>query len=400
MVWKRALTRLIDKVLHDGTLAVTWPDGYTSEHGKGAPRISIALTRPATLRRLVLSPEVALGEAYMDETLRVAADDLYPFMAMIARNAVASGHGRFRHGLPALMRAAKRLNQNHGLFAARRNVEHHYDLSPQLYEAFLDADLQYTCGYFPSDNMSIEAAQAAKKAHIAAKLRLEPGMRVMDIGCGWGGLAITLARDYGCHVTGITLSNEQKAYAEARARAEGLADRVEIRLTDYRHVRAQFDRITVVGMLEHVGQPQYDTFFATLRRNLAPDGVALVHTCGRSTPPNVTAPWIGKYIFPGSYIPAMSEVLRAIEPNDLIVTDIEVWRTHYIKTLQAWRARFEDNRDRIETMYDARFIRMWRYYLVISEVGFAHLSNVIFQFQITRDPTAVPITRDYLWSER
>ena len=182
----------------------------------------------------------------------------------------------------------------------------------------------------------------------------------------------------------------------ARAKAAGVDHLVEFRLTDYRHVDEEFDRIVVVGMMEHVGQPQYATFFKTMRRNLKPDGIALVHTCGRSTPPNVTAPWIGKYIFPGSYIPAMSEVLAEIERSDLIVTDVEVWRTHYIKTLQAWRDKFETNKAEIEALYDAEFIRMWRYYLVVSEIGFSHLANVIFHFQLTRHQTAVPVTRDYL----
>ena len=399
-MWQALLKRLMNRVLRHGTLAVTWPDGTTTRHGNGLPEIAVTLRDPATLRALVRHPEIALGEAYMDETLTIDDGDLYAFLDLVARNVRAARYGRFRGRLTALARATRRLAQTQSRAAARANVAHHYDLTPAFYELFLDADLQYTCGYFPSDNLSLEAAQEAKKAHIAAKLRIEPGMRVLDIGCGWGGTAITLARDYGARVVGVTLSQEQKAHAEARIAAAGLTDRIEIRLTDYRDVDETFDRILVVGMIEHVGQPQYATFFDTLRRNLAPDGIALLHTIGRSTPPNTTAPWVGKYIFPGSHIPSLSELATGTENADLVVTDIEVWRLHYARTLRAWRARFEDNRDRIEAMYDARFVRMWRFYLVITEVAFVHLANVVFQLQITRDQTAVPLTRDYLFTAR
>ena len=399
-MWQGLLKRLLNRVLRDGTLAVRWPDGSRSRHGSGAPEIAVTLHDAATLRALVRQPEIALGEAYMDETLTIDDGDLHAFLDLVARNARAARYGRFRGRLPALARATKRLAQTHSRAAARRNVAHHYDLSPALYELFLDADMQYTCGYFPSDNMTLDAAQQAKKDHIAAKLLLEPGMRVLDIGCGWGGTAITLARDYGAQVVGVTLSQEQKTYAERRIADAGLTDRIEIRLTDYRDVAETFDRIVVVGMIEHVGQPQYDSFFQTMQRNLAPDGIALLHTIGRSTPPNTTAPWIGKYIFPGSHIPSLSELATATERAELVITDIEVWRLHYARTLRAWRARFEENRAEIEALTDARFIRMWRFYLTLTEVAFVHLANVVFQIQITRDQTAVPLTRDYLSTAR
>ena len=395
-MWQWAVDRFLKRTIQDGTLVVTWPDGSASTYGKDDPRVGVTIHDRSILRPLALKPEVALGEAYTEGHLSIENDDVMGLMTLAAHNAKLAKYGRYNRLVPRMALAAKRFNQNHGLFAARRNAEHHYDLSADLYTLFLDDDLQYTCGYFPSDNMTIEAAQDAKKALIARKLMIEPDMRVMDIGCGWGGLAIALARDHGARVVGVTLSQVQKAHAERRIAAAGLADRIEIRLTDYRAVAEEFDRIVVVGMLEHVGQPQYATFFAKLRQNLAPNGIALVHTIGRSTPPSVTAPWIGKYIFPGSYIPALSEVATEIERNDLILTDLEVWRMHYVHTLRAWRDRFEANRDRIGTIYDARFIRMWRFYLVVSEIGFTHLANVVFQFQITRHQTAAPLTRDYL----
>ena len=388
------LLRLLDRVITRGTLVVTWPDGEVTRHGTGLPEAPVRVADEALVRALALRPEMALGEGFMEG--RLTTPDLHGLLELLAGNAVAAGHGRFGGIVPRAMLAAKRFNQNHGLRAARSNVAHHSDLSVDLYRLFLDADLQYTCAYWPSEDLTLEAAQAAKKAHIAAKLLLRPGMRVLDIGCGWGGLAITLARDHGARVVGVTLSAAQKAEAEARVRATGLADRVEIRLTDYRDVTETFDRITVVGMLEHVGQPQYATFFRQMRQRLAPDGVALLHTIGRSTPPNVTAPWIGKYIFPGSYTPALSEIARETERAGLVLTDVEVWRGHYARTLQEWRARFEANRAQIEAMHDARFGRMWEYYLTVCEVGFTHLSNVVFQCQITRDPLAVPVTRGYM----
>ena len=395
-MWRSILIRFLDRILRDGTLHVTWPDGRRTRHGSGAPEIGIALHDPAVIRALALNPEMALGEAYTDGKLTIEQGDLRGLLGLAAGNARAADYGRFGRIVPWVKRAMRRINQNNTLTAARRNVEHHYDLSTDLYELFLDEDLQYTCAYYPSDNMTIEAAQEAKKQLIARKLLLEPGMRVLDIGCGWGGMALTLARDHGVHVTGVTLSRVQLDYARERARAAGLEHLIEFRLQDYRHVPESFDRIVVVGMLEHVGRPEFTTFFRKMHKLLKPDGVALLHTIGRSTPPNVTAPWIGKYIFPGCYTPAMSEVLQEVEREGLIVTDVEVLRLHYARTLRAWADKFEANHDRILPMYDARFMRMWRYYLAASEIGFTHMGNVVFQFQLTRDQSAAPLTRDYL----
>jgi len=398
-MWAGLLESKAKRLIRIGDLKITWPNGQTRTYGDGTgPSCAITLHGIAILRRLVLDPELALGEGYMNGALEIEGDDIRTMLAILASNARAAGRGRFNAALPAARKALRRLTQNNTLAASRHNVEVHYDLSVRLYELFLDEDLQYTCGYFPHPDMTIEEAQVAKKAHIAKKLLIEPGMKVMDIGCGWGGLSITLARDYGARVVGVSLSKVQLEHAAKRAEAMGVSDLIEWRLVDYRNVREEFDRIVVVGMMEHVGQPQYATFFDRMHRNLSPDGVALVHTIGRATPPGLAAPFINKYIFPGAYVPAMSEVLTEIERNKLIVTDIEVWRTHYVDTLRAWQDQFEQNRAEIEAMYDARFIRMWRYYLIASEIGFTHLENVIFHFQLARRQLAVPRTRDYMTS--
>ncbi len=245
--------------------------------------------------------------------------------------------------------------------------------------------------------MTLDQAQAAKKAHIAAKLRLEPGMRVLDIGCGWGGMGLTLARDYGAHVVGVTLSEEQYRIATARARAEGLEGQVEFRLTDYRHVSETFDRIVSVGMFEHVGVPHYREYFRNVHDRLAPDGVALIHTIGRTTPPSTTSPWIEKYIFPGGYVPALSEMVAGLEKERLYYTDVEIWRLHYAETLRHWYDRFMAHEDKARALYDARFCRMWRYYLVAAEMTFRYGRQAVFQVQLAHDQTAVPLTRDYLY---
>jgi cyclopropane-fatty-acyl-phospholipid synthase len=268
-----------------------------------------------------------------------------------------------------------------------------------LYDLFLDADRQYSCGYFRNLEDTLEQAQTNKKHHIARKLMIVPGMRVLDIGCGWGGMARTLARDYGAKVLGITLSEQQHAYAVETARREGLSDQVAYQLCDYRDVTGTFDRIVSVGMFEHVGLPHYNTYFKTIKDRLSPDGIALVHTIGWTGPPDATNPWIAKYIFPGGYIPTVSEVMQAVEATCLWPADIECWRLHYAYTLQHWSERFDANADAICDLYDDRFVRMWRFYLAACEQTFRHGRQAVFQFQLSRQIDAVPLTRDYLYSQ-
>ncbi len=310
---------------------------------------------------------------------------------------------RSRGGMPTLglrnviARLTRRLAQFNPASRSRRNVAHHYDLNGRLYSLFLDRDRQYSCAYFLRGDETLEEAQAAKKRHIAAKLCLDrPDLEVLDIGSGWGGMALTLARDYGARVTGITLSTEQLAEATARAAAEGLSDRVKFELLDYRAMNRKFDRIVSVGMFEHVGVGHFDNFFDVVKRNLAPDGVALIHAIGRFTPPDATSAWITKYIFPGGYCPSLSEVFPAIERSGLFTTDAEILRLHYAETLRHWRRRFAANRDAITTIYDERFCRMFEFYLTASELSFRRDSLMIFQIQLANSQTAVPLTRDYI----
>ncbi len=394
-MWTTIFLRMMHRLIKRGALHLTLPDGQVEQFGTG-PAIKITLHDASLPRRIVTNPELAVGEAYMDGTLTIEDDDLYGFLALGIRNfALGRGEGLERHIGPLF----KHLQQFNPIGRAKENVAHHYDLSGQLYDLFLDTDKQYSCAYFRHPDMSLEDAQLAKKTHIARKLMLEPDMHVMDIGCGWGGMAITLAQDFGVSVTGVTLSEEQHAVATQRVKDAGLEDRVSILLKDYRTVEKRFDRIVSVGMFEHVGVPHYREYFSHVRRKLRRDGVALIHTIGRASPPSRTSPWINKYIFPGGYVPAMSEAVKAIEKERLWVTDLEVWRLHYAETLKHWHDRFMARVDEAQALYDERFCRMWRFYLVASELTFRLHRQCVFQFQITREQTAVPLTRDYLYRD-
>jgi cyclopropane-fatty-acyl-phospholipid synthase len=291
---------------------------------------------------------------------------------------------------------SRRIHQHNPVLRAWQNAAHHYDLSDQLYEFFLDRDRQYSCAYFQDRSDDLDTAQLNKKRHIAAKLLIRPGQKVLDIGSGWGGLALYLARECGADVTGLTLSVEQHKVATRRAAVAGLSDRVRFYLRDYREEFETYDRIVSVGMFEHVGIHHYGAFFAKLKSLLAPDGIALLHSIGRKDGPGSTNPWIRKYIFPGGYVPALSEVLPIVERSKLWITDIEILRLHYAQTLRAWRSRFERNRDRVRAIYDERFCRMWEMYLVSSEVAFRRSDLIVFQMQLTKAIDAVPLTRDYM----
>ncbi len=397
-MWQRALDLMLRRMLRKGSLQVTLPDGQSHRYGDGTGTpLRARLHDVATLRHLVLNPELALGEAYMNGRLTIEQGDLQGFLGLIVDNRNDAPRVWWQRLLPRLRIALRRFTQNNVTLRSRRNVAHHYDLSDALYDLFLDADRQYSCAYFRDPNDTLEQAQANKKLHIARKLRIEPGMRVLDIGCGWGGMARTLARDFGAHVVGITLSEQQYTYAKATAEREGLADQVRYQLCDYRDVTGTFDRVVSIGMFEHVGLPHYDTYFNTIRNRLTTDGIALVHTIGWTGPPDATNPWIAKYIFPGGYIPTMSEVLRSVETSRLWAADVEVWRLHYAETLRHWTERFEANEDKVRALYDDRFVRMWRFYLAACEQTFRHGRQAVFQFQLSRRIDAVPLTRDYLY---
>lgn len=399
-MWERILHSMLSRLVTRGDLRVTWPDGSETRYGAGAPpQASVTLCDRGTVRSLCLSPVLALGEGYMDGRIEIADDDLHPLLSLLQR--ARERGGRMPPWIEFANNAQLALSiflQRNSPISARANVAHHYDLSDELYRLFLDEDMQYSCAYFTDPDMSLEAAQEAKKAHIAAKLRLEPGMRVLDIGCGWGGMALTLARDHGAHVTGVTLSKNQLATARSRVDAAGLSDQVEIRLQDYRNVKDTFDRVVSVGMLEHVGRPQFRTYFQKVADVLAPNGISLIHTIGRSSRPSPTSPWIDKYIFPGGYVPSMSDLVPEIERAGLWMADIEVLRGHYGPTLQRWRDRFEANLDQVREMYDERFVRMWRFYLVACQTAFEEQHQGVFHFQLSKEQDAVPLTRDYLYS--
>lgn len=396
-MWTLCLDGMLRQFFVTGALDLTYPDGTTRRYGEAqGAAVRIALTDPALPRRLVLSTELALGEAYMDGSLQIAGDDLDAFFSLLSVNA-ARTDAPWRRWALRLRRAKRWSLQYNPVHRARANVAHHYDLSGALYDLFLDADRQYSCAYFTDPSMTLEQAQDAKKHHIAAKLCLQPGMEVFEIGCGWGGMALTLAQDYGVRVLGVTLSTEQHKIATERAARAGLSDRVRFELKDYRAVRGQFDRIVSIGMFEHVGVPHYTEYFDVVRDRLKPDGIALIHTIGRVAPPGATSPWIAKYIFPGGYCPAMSELAAAVETSGLYPTDLEIWRLHYAETLRHWHDRFTAHQDRARALYDDRFCRMWRYYLKASEHTFRHNRQAVFQMQIAHRPDAVPLTRDYLY---
>ena len=386
------------RYIRRGSFTVTTAAGSTYAFGDGrGPPVAVRFTTAGAQRAVLMDPELKLGEAYMDGTLVVEQGSIADVLAILLRQEpVATPNW----ALPRLVRyLLRRLQQLNLRSRARHNVAHHYDLDGRLYSLFLDGDQQYSCAYFDSPDQSLDDAQLAKKRHLAAKLRLKPGASVLDIGCGWGGLALYLAEIAGARVTGITLSQEQFQRAQNRALERGRTRDTTFRLIDYRDVDGRFDRIVSVGMFEHVGVGFYDTYFGKCANLLADDGVMLLHTIGRSGPPSITNPWIAKYIFPGGYIPALSEVLPAIERAHLIVADVEVLQLHYAETLKAWRERFLAHRDEVVRLYDQRFVRMWEFYLACSEMAFREGDMVVFQIQVAKRKGLTPATRDYIARE-
>jgi len=399
----RLLQYLLKTFISRGQFRVTTSRGTTFSCGDGTGKpVAVRFVTRAAEWAILKDPELKLGETYMDGTFVVEQGTIADVLELVLSQTIeAPQWGRLQWVFRYVHRRFQQFNPRR---RSRKNVAHHYDLDGRLYSLFLDADEQYSCAYFESLDQSLDDAQLAKKRHLAAKLLIPPGksgqdLRLLDIGCGWGGLGLYLAELTGAKVTGITLSKEQFGIANSRATERSLSERAEFRLMDYRDLREHFDRIVSVGMFEHVGVNHYDTYFRTCAELLDENGVMLLHSIGRSEGPGITNPWIAKYIFPGGYIPALSEVIPVIERNGLLVTDIEILRMHYAETLKHWRERFLAHRNEVERIYDRRFVRMWEFYMAASEMSFREQDMMVFQIQITKRQDVVPMTRDYIGRE-
>ncbi len=381
--------------IRTGRLTIIDPDHqqYVLEGASKGPEATIRIRDKRILRRILVLPDLYLGEGYMDGAITIETGSLYDVLDFCACNLMPLTVNTDADAPNAKPR------QDNVIGKAKENVAHHYDLKRALFELFLDDDLQYSCAYFVGNQDTLEDAQANKKKLITAKLLLEPGMRVLDIGSGWGGLALHLASEADVEVVGVTLSEEQQKVAEERAKAAGLDNKATFKLRDYREENGQYDRIVSVGMFEHVGQGHYDEFFQNVRDLMTENGVCLLHSIGRMAPPGTPVTWLNKYIFPGGYTPSLSETTAAVERTGLWLTDLEVLRLHYAETLKEWHRRFQQNRDKAKSLYDDRFCRMWEFYLQICEVAFRRLNWMVFQMQLTKTVDTVPLTRKYLYQK-
>ncbi len=394
----KLLANMLQRFIQKGSLRVIEADGHISEFGGSpGPGATIHFHEADLPLKLFRNPELHGGEAYMNGTMTFEDCELKDFLNVFSINRGAIASYPLQSVLRRLSRLVRVFQQHNPIGKAQQNVAHHYDLSEELYRLFLDEDLQYSCAYFENGDETLEEAQEKKKRHIAAKLRLEPGQKILDIGCGWGGMALYLASVADVEVLGVTLSEEQHRVAVERASARGLADRVRFELRDYREVNDKFDRIVSVGMFEHVGATRYDEFFKKVYDLLQDDGLAVLHSIGHMSPPSVASPWMRKYIFPGAYSPAMSEVFAATERQHLWVSDVEVLRTHYADTLVEWNRRFQANRARVAELYDERFCRMWEFYLLSAETMFRTGAQMVFHVQLARTREAAQLTRDYIF---
>jgi len=391
------LSHMMKSFVRVGTLKIIDADGKVHVFsGQPGPNVTMRLSDRSLYHKLVFNPELNAGEAYMDGRMSFEDSTLRDFLTLFSLNRLSLASYPLQKVLRRVSRMFKKGQQANPIGKAQQNVAHHYDLGNDFYKLFLDEGLQYSCAYFTNDDNTLEQAQRNKLRLLAAKLNLSPGLKILDIGCGWGDLALYLARLADVEVVGVTLSKEQFELANARARKAGLDKRVRFELKDYRKVEDRFDRIVSVGMFEHVGVHHYGEFFGKINELMDDDGLALIHSIGHMSPPGTASPWLRKYIFPGAYSPALSEVFEVVEQNSLWVTDLEFLRLHYAKTLAHWAQRFEANRDKVEAMYDARFARMWEFYLISAEMMFRTGSQLVFHMQLARKRDAAPIVRDYI----
>lgn len=392
------LNKVVSRLVQTGSLSITDTSGETRTYGDGTGNpVHVVIHTKHAERAIALDPMLAVPETFMDGEFDFAQGEILDLMHIAYVNMDRAGaEGLLLKAGEAIRTVFKRLHQLNTATRSMRNVQSHYDLSGDLYRLFLDEDEQYSCAYFESPDVSLDEAQRAKKRHIQGKLDLKPGQKVLDIGSGWGGLGLDIARQFGADVLGVTLSEEQHAVSNSRAKEAGLDGKARFEIADYRALTGPFDRIVSVGMFEHVGVNYYRTFFEKCADLLADDGVMLLHYIGRTSRPAVTNAFIRKYIFPGGYIPALSEVLPAIEKSGLIATDIEVLRMHYAETLKHWRERFMANRDKAKAIYDERFCRMWEFYLAGSEGTFRWENLVVHQIQLSKKRETLPLTRNYI----
>ncbi len=393
------LFTILNKINFKGKLVVTNYKGKTFHFGNGSDFVKIRLTNKSIENKLFRNPSLYLGEGYMNKEIIIEEGTLDDFLKIITAsyNDYMSNNFVFKmyESISTFFKSFQQINK---LVKSKENVAHHYDIDEEMYKLFLDKDMQYSCAYFHNQNIGIDQAQFDKKKHIIQKLQIKEGMSVLDIGCGWGGMAIQIAKDTGARVKGITLSENQFSTAKKRVHEEGLADKVTFALQDYRNEKDTYDRIVSVGMFEHVGVDYFPAFFSKTYEILKDTGVFLLHTIGQRTKPSATSPWIRKYIFPGGYIPSLSEVLKETEKQNIIITDIEILRMHYAHTLDCWYKNTMQHKETIVKMFDEKFLRMWEFYLLISKYSFINMGNVVFQIQIAKNINNLPLTRNYIYN--
>ena len=393
------LFNVLNKLSFKGTLEVIDHKNKTHKYGQSDPLVTIRLKSKSVERKLFFNPGLHIGEAYMNNELTIEQGSIEDFVNIITNcyDDFISNNKFYKlyEYLSTILMPFQQVNQ---IVKSKKNVSHHYDIDENLYKLFLDKDMQYSCAYFHNPNISLDQAQKDKKEHIINKLQINQDMKVLDIGCGWGGMAIEIAKSTGAKVKGITLSENQFKTASARAQKEGLSDKVTFALQDYRNEKDSYDRIVSVGMFEHVGVKYFKTYLKKTNEILKDSGVFLLHTIGQRGIPTATSPWIRKYIFPGGYIPSLSEIMNETQKLNINVTDIEILRLHYAHTLSHWYKNVIENKDKIIRMFDERFFRMWEFYLLASKYSFVNMGNVVFQIQIAKNINNLPLTRNYIYN--
>ncbi len=389
----------LKKIPLKGKLVIIDSKDKSHSFGNEEPLVQIKLASKSIERKIFFNPSLHIGEAYMNNELIIQKGTIEDFINIITKSYDAFlSNNTFFKLLEFTFTKLRKFQQSNKILKSKKNVSHHYDLNENLYKLFLDDDMQYSCAYFHNENISLNQAQLDKKKHIINKLQIQPDMNVLDIGCGWGGMCLQIAKDTGANVKGITLSENQLETAKKRAYIEGLNDKVQFELKDYRNENKKYDRIVSVGMFEHVGVGYYPTFFSKTYDLLKENGVFLLHTIGQQGKPAATSSWIRKYIFPGGYIPSLSEILKVCEIQNIKISDVEILRLHYANTLKHWYKNTLKNKDKIVDMFDERFFKMWEFYLLISEYSFRNMGNVVFQIQISKNINNLPLTRNYIYN--